>query len=159
MEPVSKHGGAKVRFPPPLVYVATIVVAELLDRFVTSLSIPLALAPRAALAAAIFIAGVGLGAVAQTWFRRTGQSPVPWKPSSELLMRGIYARTRNPMYVGMTLMQLGIGIALGKAWIVIAAPLALAIVHVIAVLPEEAYLEHKFGDSYARYKATVRRYL
>ena len=39
------------------------------------------------------------------------------------------------------------------------APLALALVHFIAVRPEEAYLAEKFGDSYLRYKASVRRYL
>jgi len=42
---------------------------------------------------------------------------------------------------------------------VLLAPLALLIVHVTAVLPEEAYLGERFGESYLRYKESVRRYL
>jgi protein-S-isoprenylcysteine O-methyltransferase Ste14 len=63
------------------------------------------------------------------------------------------------MYLGLSLFQLGLGIALGNAWIAALAPLALAIVHVLAVRPEEAYLTEKFGDPYLRYIARVRRYL
>jgi protein-S-isoprenylcysteine O-methyltransferase Ste14 len=54
---------------------------------------------------------------------------------------------------------LGLGIALGNGWIAALAPLALLVVHVIAVRPEETYLTEKFGESYLRYKTAVRRYL
>jgi len=63
------------------------------------------------------------------------------------------------MYVGMTALQLGIGAALNNGWVVALAPVALAIVHFTAVLPEERYLEETFGESYAALKQRVRRYL
>jgi protein-S-isoprenylcysteine O-methyltransferase Ste14 len=159
MAVTNKQGGARVRFPPPLVFLTTLVVAVLVDRFVLPLAIPLALVPRLAIGAVLVGAGAAFGIPAQRWFRRTGQNPVPWTPSTQLLVNGIYARTRNPMYVGMAFMELGLGVAYGTAWVILATPIALAINHVIAVRPEEAYLAHKFGDDYARYKDRVRRYL
>jgi protein-S-isoprenylcysteine O-methyltransferase Ste14 len=63
------------------------------------------------------------------------------------------------MYLGVTTFQFGLGILLGNLWISILAPVALATVHFIAVRPEEAYLGDKFGESYLRYKAEVRRYI
>jgi protein-S-isoprenylcysteine O-methyltransferase Ste14 len=63
------------------------------------------------------------------------------------------------MYVGMTFAQLGLGFVVDDLWVAGTAPFALALVHFLAVLPEERYLEEKFGDSYRRYKADVRRYL
>jgi protein-S-isoprenylcysteine O-methyltransferase Ste14 len=88
-----------------------------------------------------------------------GPGSQPWLPSPELLVEGIYRYTRNPMYLGMTLLQLGLGIALDNGWIALFAPVALLIVPFLAVRPEEAYLAEKFGESYRRYCETVRRYL
>lgn len=104
--------------------------------------------------------GLGLALIlwAVRWHRRTGQDPAPWKPSPSLLFVGPYRFTRNPMYVGMMALQIGVGMALVNAWVCFLAPASLWIVHWIAVLPEEAYLAQKFGEPYLRYKASVRRY-
>jgi protein-S-isoprenylcysteine O-methyltransferase Ste14 len=63
------------------------------------------------------------------------------------------------MYVGLTLFQIGLGLLLNSVWVSALALLALAMVHFIAVLPEEKYLSEKFGDSYRNYLGRVRRYL
>jgi protein-S-isoprenylcysteine O-methyltransferase Ste14 len=63
------------------------------------------------------------------------------------------------MYVGVTCVQIGLGVAVGNPWISLLAPVALLTVHFIAVLPEEKYLGEKFGPSYHEYRARVRRYL
>ena len=63
------------------------------------------------------------------------------------------------MYVGITLFETGLGVALNNLWISLFAVPALLTVHFIAVLPEESYLAKKFGESYDRYRAQVRRYL
>jgi protein-S-isoprenylcysteine O-methyltransferase Ste14 len=108
---------------------------------------------------ALVAAALGLLASAQLLFRQAGQNPIPWKPTPSLEFSGPYRFTRNPMYVGMTLMQVGLGVLLDNLWILVLAGPALAIVHVIAVLPEEAYLSEKFGEPYRHYLSKVRRYL
>ena len=63
------------------------------------------------------------------------------------------------MYVGMGLIQAACGLWLDNVWLLVLVPLALFAVFRIAVLPEEVYLEDKFGDSYLEYKRSVRRWL
>ena len=62
------------------------------------------------------------------------------------------------MYVGMTLLTIGLGAAADTLWTVPLAFAALGVVHVLVVRREERYLEAKFGEPYLRYKARVRRY-
>lgn len=155
----SKHGGANVRLPPPLVFTGLIAIGFGLGFFTPP---PLPAMPwlaRLVAGPALAFAGVGLVLLAFGWFKRTGQKPAPWEPSPELIAQGIYRYTRNPMYVGMTCLQLGIGALAGNWWIVGLAPVALLVVHATAVVPEERYLAHRFGDSYEKYKRSVRRYL
>jgi protein-S-isoprenylcysteine O-methyltransferase Ste14 len=155
----STSGGARVHFPPPVVFLALVVVGVILQRALWPLAIPLGFWKRIGIGAVVLLAGLSSIISARIWFTRTGQSPIPWKPSPELLVQGIYRHTRNPMYVGVTVIQMGLGVSLDNLWISMLAPVALALVHFIAVRPEEAYLAEKFGDSYLRYKASVRRYL
>jgi protein-S-isoprenylcysteine O-methyltransferase Ste14 len=154
----SKHGGARVRIPPPLVFVGWIGVGVLLRWLVEPVELPLGVAARVG-GAILIVAGFALGGWGFGLFKRTGQDPAPWKPSPTLVIAGPYRFTRNPMYVGMTAIQIGIGVCAANVWIVALAPVALLVVHVTAVCPEEAYLAERFGHDYARYKTTVRRYL
>ena len=149
---LSKQGGARVRVPPPLCFVAAI----LLGWFVPGLRFA---GPSRWLGLAFLLAGVGIGFGAVRWFRKSGQDPTPWKPSPELIVQGPYLYTRNPMYVGMLLLTLGVALLAGRLWIAVLAPVALLAVHFTAVLPEERYLTAKFGQSYIDYIKRVRRYL
>jgi protein-S-isoprenylcysteine O-methyltransferase Ste14 len=63
------------------------------------------------------------------------------------------------MYVGMTAVQVGIGLFADSLWVIALAVVSLLIVHVIAVLPEEKYLAGRFGAPYEDYLRRVRRYL
>lgn len=154
----NRERGARVRFPPPLVFLGCTLLA-LLAHLVMPLRVPahgvLAIIAGTALA----IAGAATMASAWILFLRTGQNPAPWTPSPELIARGVYRFTRNPMYVGMTILMIGLGIAVNVLWIPLFAFVALALVHFIAVVKEEEYLAGKFGESYAAYKRDVRRYL
>jgi protein-S-isoprenylcysteine O-methyltransferase Ste14 len=154
----SSQGGARVRVPPPLVFLAAVAAGAGLG-YLLPLRIGAPLGVRLALGGAVIAAGFLLGAAAIGLFRKTGQDPKPWTPSPELILQGPYRYTRNPIYVGMTAVTAGIGLAMGNIWVLVLAPAALLAVHFPAVLPEEAYLADKFGESYLRYKAQVRRYL
>jgi protein-S-isoprenylcysteine O-methyltransferase Ste14 len=156
---VLEHDGAAVRFPPPLVYLIGVITGVLLQSFVYTLPIGLPLSARVTLGLLAVLLGVAIGGNAFRHFRRTGQDPKPWESTPEIISTGIYRFTRNPMYVGMALMQTGIGIGLGNGWIIALVPPVLVVIYTIAIRHEEAYLERKFGDTYARYKASVRRWL
>ena len=151
--------GAAVRFPPPLVYLAAVVFGGLLQAFVFPLPLGLSLGLRIGGAAASALFGILLVAAAFGLFRRTGQDPAPWKSTPQIISTGIYRFTRNPMYLGMGLIQAGIGIGFGNGWIIALLPLVLALVYAIAIRHEEAYLERKFGAAYVGYKQSVRRWL
>jgi len=130
-----------------------------MQRIIVPLSLSIAPWLRIAAGVAIVAGGVSLIGSARTWFLRTGQSPIPWKPSPELIFQGPYRFTRNPMYVGLTLLVVGLGLAVNDLWVSLCAAPALLIVHFIAVLPEERYLTEKFGKDYLSFLARVRRYI
>jgi protein-S-isoprenylcysteine O-methyltransferase Ste14 len=155
----SAEKGADVRFPPPLVWLGGVILGLIIDYLVMAMPFPIARTARFALSGALLGLGVGLALAARGLFKKTGQSVRPWDPTPELIFDGPYKFTRNPMYLGLTLFQIGLGLLLNSIWVSALALLALAMVHFIAVLPEERYLSTKFGDSYRNYLGRVRRYL
>lgn len=155
----SVEQGARVRFPPPLVFLAAVLLGVACHYAVSPAPVPVARAISVIGGISILMAGVAIVASARLLFSRTGQSPAPWKPTPALILKGPYRFTRNPMYLGVTLVAVGLGLAVNNLWISLFAAPALGVVHVIAVRPEERYLSDKFGESYRDYMARVRRYL
>ena len=155
----SAERGAGVRFPPPLVFLFSLLSGVAVDRYWMAAPLPIEPTIRMTLGMLVALSGFSLLLSSRIHFKRTGQSVSPWKPTPELIFRWPYTFTRNPMYVGMTLVEIGLGIALNNRWIAAFAVPALLLVHFIAVLPEEKYLSEKFGDSYRTYLTKVRRYL
>jgi len=155
----NEHGGARVRFPPPLVFLGFILAGVALQHFVTPLQAHIPAAPRLAVGCLVGLGGIALFVPAMRWFKRTGQHPRPWTPSPSLILEGPYRFSRNPIYIAMTAVQAGIGTALDNLWILGFSVTALVVVHYIAVRPEEAYLAEKFGAAYENYRSAVRRYL
>ena len=154
----SKERGARVRLPPPLVFVAFILAGVGLRFVVEPPPLPFSRTVQVVFGALLALFAMALGVTAVGLFRRSDQNPKPWTPKTKLLLQGPYRFTRNPMYVSMIVLQFGIGWLLGNVWVVYAALFAWLVVHYTAVLPEEAYLEEKFGDAYREYKKKVRRY-
>ncbi len=151
--------GAAVRIPPPLVYLGAVIVGVLVHGFVTPLPIGLPIVLRISVAASAGVLSLVFMGFAINLFRRTGQDPKPWAMTPEIISTGIYRVTRNPMYVGMALLQIAIGVGLGNWWIIILIPVVLVLVYLTAIRHEEAYLERKFGRVYIDYKHSVRRWL
>ncbi|MEM9303630.1 MAG: isoprenylcysteine carboxylmethyltransferase family protein [Pseudomonadota bacterium] len=158
VEDPRQRDGARVRFPPPLVYLLALGSGIGLGRLVTLEvlgGLPLVKEIGAtAVAVGVIMMGIALGL-----FARTGQNPEPWTTTPAIITTGIYRFTRNPMYLGMTLVQTGIGLIILNVWIVALAPVSMAVVYRIAIRPEEDYLTEKFGAEYETYRQRVRRWL
>lgn len=102
---------------------------------------------------------LGLGLYSVILMRRTGQSENPWTTTTEILRRGPFRLTRNPLYLQMVVGCIGFAILLANLWILLLTPVCAWVLQRFAILPEEAYLEHKFGEEYLSYKRSVRRWL
>src|SRR5215210_7507649 len=85
-------------------------------------------------------------------------SEVDLERPSTLVSSGPYAISRNPMYVGWTLLYLGAALITRNAWMVASLPAVTGFTHQ-DVLREEHVLEGAFGEKYTRYRKLVRRYL
>lgn len=163
MTPVPPEPGdaARVRFFPPGIPLATIALGVALQ-YTWPLSIAFGLPSSLRHAAgALIVAGaiVVLGAWPVILFRRGGQSANPWKPTSHIERRGPFRITRNPMYLQMVLVCIGVALYAANGWILLLTPLAVWALQRLAIEPEEAYLERKFGERYLAYKREVRRWL
>jgi len=112
-----------------------------------------------ALGAAVICGGVAILLSAFSVFRRIHQHLDPRTPTPAITRDGPFRFTRNPMYLALGLLQLGIGLALDNAWILLLLVPVLLVIHHGAILPEERYLEQKFGEEYTRFKASVRRWV
>jgi protein-S-isoprenylcysteine O-methyltransferase Ste14 len=97
----------------------------------------------------------GLSVVVAT-LRATGD--VRLAHADRLVVTGPYARSRNPMYVGWSLLHLGAGVATDSAWVVVALLPAARSIH-RTVTREEDRLRLRFGEDFERYRTTVPRYL
>jgi protein-S-isoprenylcysteine O-methyltransferase Ste14 len=107
----------------------------------------------------LMMAGLALDVWAAGLFSRAGTTVKPLEPSSALVTRGPFRLSRNPMYLGMMVILVGLGMVLGSlAPFAVVPAFALLIEHRF-IRREEAMLEETFGAAYAEYRSKVRRWL
>jgi protein-S-isoprenylcysteine O-methyltransferase Ste14 len=103
--------------------------------------------------------GILLNLAADRRFKKIGTTVKPFEESSALVTTGVFGRTRNPMYLGMVLILLGVGSLLGRLVALVPA-LALGILlEVVYIRPEEAMLAARFPEEWEAYSSRVRRWI
>lgn len=104
--------------------------------------------------ATLFVA-IGLGYVVWSSYvqiRVAEASPLPVIPSKRLIVTGPYAHCRNPMFFGVTLYYLGLGLLLGSLSYFLLVFIVALFSAVYIKLIEEKELEKRFGKKYIEYK-------
>ena len=81
------------------------------------------------------------------------------KPTTTIVSDGAFQYSRNPTYLSLPLLYVGLSLVLGLPWVLFMVGPAVALTQWGVVLREERYLEAKFGEEYRRYKAKVRQWL
>ena len=92
-------------------------------------------------------------------FNDIDENPIPTSSTTQIISRSIYGYTRNPMYLAMLILQVGIGMSLSMIHIIFFTIFTYMVLKYYVILPEEKYLEKKFGAKYLVYKKIVRRWL
>ena len=155
----ASRGNAGVIAPPPLIFLAFLALAAVLELLAPSPTATLFPNARHVAGAVLFIIGLLVGIAGVRGLRAAATNISTDLPTTALVVDGIYGRSRNPLYLAMTLAYIGLAIASGSTWAIgLVVPL-LVLMHVGVISREERYLEREFGDAYRRYKSRVRRWL
>lgn len=148
-----------LRVPVPWVFILVYLVGAGLERVMPT-SVLRDNGRGSSITGAVLIA---LGAVIAGWglgiFWKARTTTVPGQASAQLVMRGPYRFTRNPMYVGLTLVYLGEAGLMKQVRPIVVLPLMLAYLNWIVIPVEEAKLREVFGDQYDGYRGRVRRWI
>jgi protein-S-isoprenylcysteine O-methyltransferase Ste14 len=144
---------------PPFIFLCFLVAATMFEAIVPLSLLSAHAITRYLVGAVLALGGFVMIGLGTRRFVAAGTNIPPNLPTTALVVDGIYGRTRNPLYLGSTLVYLGLGVAAGSLWpIVFLAPL-LWVIKVGVIAREERYLERKFGDAYRAYKTRVRRWM
>lgn len=108
----------------------------------------------------ILFLGAALVLLGIQTFRKAKTPKTPNKPeiAKQLVTWGVYAYTRNPMYLGGTIIATGLAFLIGN---ILAFPFALLFLLYIdrfQIQPEERVLKQKFPEAFAAYRSTTRRW-
>jgi protein-S-isoprenylcysteine O-methyltransferase Ste14 len=143
--------------PPPLIYAGTLAVGLLLNRLHPVPFLPRG--PWRVLGLPLAFTGLLIGLQGYREMRRAGTNVDPYKPSTTIVEAGPYRYTRNPLYLGMTLIYTSITTRANALPAALLLPIVLAVMRYGVIEREERYLEDKFGDEYLSYKTRVRRWI
>lgn len=143
--------------PPPLIVAGVLTLGLLLDRAAPG---P---APRARIrktAGTLAIgAGLALGTSAFAAIARAGTPMNPYAPTKALVTSGPFAVSRNPIYVGMIAVYLGVALRARSLTALALLPVALGLLERGVIDREERYLERRFSDAYRAYRERTPRWL
>lgn len=143
--------------PPPLIFLSGLLVGCFINWFFPVNFLPKTLATTAGIA--LMAAGLTIILTAIWQMRQAKTNVEPWKPTTAILDTGLYAVSRNPIYLGMILIYIGIGFLFDLIWFLPPLAAVLLTVHFGVITREEKYLTGKFGDEYLNYKNRVRRWI
>lgn len=87
------------------------------------------------------------------------QTTVGFRKSTYLITEGVFSKTRNPMYTGMFILLLGLGVSFMNTFSVAISFVFLLIMHVVFVPQEEKWMYETFGQHYLDYRKQVRRWI
>ncbi|MCA1971152.1 MULTISPECIES: methyltransferase family protein [Ciceribacter] len=148
-------------FPwPPVLYGLAILFALLADRFIGILP---SVMPNGYLFYAIGALLVAVALFLDLWAIKTlveyRTTVMPHRGAQRLVTSGPFRYSRNPIYLGYTLITLAIGFLTGNAWFFVAAIGAAIVTTVIAIRKEEMHLLARFGIDFEHYCQRTRRWL
>jgi protein-S-isoprenylcysteine O-methyltransferase Ste14 len=152
------HDSSNAVVRPPLALALAVLGGLVTERLISLPFLPESVSESGA-GIAVLALGLALGAWAITTLRRAGTRVETTKPTTTIVTSGPYRLTRNPIYVGMVVILIGLAIALNTAWLLVALVPFYLVIRYGVIAREEAYLERKFGDMYLSYKSRVRRWI
>jgi protein-S-isoprenylcysteine O-methyltransferase Ste14 len=160
---MNRHGASRgpgIRCYAPVVF-ATVFAAGWLLNHTWHLPIAVAGSGNVRIAAGwlLSVAGVLLSVLSIATLVRAKTTFMPDRESNRLIVGGPFSISRNPIYVGMLAIYVGMTLLANTAWPILLLPVVWIWMRVGIINREERYLAEKFGEPYAEYRRRVRRWL
>lgn len=149
----------ELKVPPVALFLIFVVVMHQFSRMFPEVNVGLPFSAVVALLCFVISGVVGIAGVLA--FRRAKTTVNPTKPenASSVVETGVFAYTRNPMYVALLILLIGLGYWLGN-WASLLCPIVFILyMNRFQIQPEERVLESLFGNDYIAYKQRVRRWI
>lgn len=161
MSDVAAPDTAQIPLRPPRVYLGALALGLLIDYVWPLAILPDRVPVSVQLLAGglIALAGVALLVAAMRQFKAAGTNVPTVLPTTALVTDGLYAYSRNPIYVALTLIYIGLALAIDSLIVLALVVPVLVTMRYVVIAREEAYLQRKFGEAYRAYRARVRRWL
>lgn len=154
----SKSDHAQIVLNPFFIYFLLALGAVSLQRFWPLAAVLTGQLPRV-IVAMIMLVNLIIGLAAARGMLTAKTSLNPNRPTTALVSSGPFRFTRNPLYLGLTVFYAGLMIVFELTWGLLFLPIVVWLVTVWVIVPEEKYLEEKFGTEYLNYKSRVRRWI
>lgn len=155
--PTPEDGFRKPFAAPPTIFAVAFLVGLVLDFVFPYPLIPIL--PQCILGAACVLAGFSLIRSSISAIENAGTTYDPYAASTKLITSGIYRFTRNPGYLGLAIIQLGLAVLIDGLWIATTMVIAVLVTHVFVMRLEEEKLRKTFGNEYEQYVARVRPWI
>ena len=155
--PQDENDNAGIRVPPPLIFFGFLIVGLLAQS--EWIDGQFGLSWLTLLGGLIAVLGLGILIKTAPKHAEAGTNIEPWEPTTAIIRTGLYAYTRNPIYLGMAVTYVGIAIAAGSLGALVTLIFALIVIQTYVIAREERYLTAKFGEEYLDYKNSVRRWI
>jgi protein-S-isoprenylcysteine O-methyltransferase Ste14 len=149
---------AHVLAPPPVLFLGALVLGGVLQ-WLWPLPGFAGRLPLRVVGGALIVLGLALSAAVVRHFARAKTPVTPLKETERLVVSGPYRFSRNPDYLGQTLLAAGLALVLALPWALLALIPTLLLVRYGVIAREERYLERRFGEEYRALCRRVRRWL
>jgi len=153
----NKADNAGVITIPPFIYIIGLIAGLLIHYFYPSDFLPEAIAIW--IGVPLMLVAFPIAVMAFKTFKQAENDPDVRTPTTTIVTVGVYRLSRNPMYLSLAILYLGISCWVNSLWCLLLVLPVLIVVHEGVIKREEKYLEKKFGDAYLQYKSKVRRWI
>jgi protein-S-isoprenylcysteine O-methyltransferase Ste14 len=143
--------------PPVVIYLCAVLVGGGLHYY-WSIGV-VSYGAQRLLGGALIAVSIVLFVLAVRQMLRAGTNIPPHLPTTALVTGGPYRISRNPIYLSLSLLHLGLGVWVNSLWIVAMLAPVLVVMSFGVIAREERYLARKLGEPYLQYKSAVRRWL
>jgi protein-S-isoprenylcysteine O-methyltransferase Ste14 len=147
----------EIKLPPPVIFLSFFLTAVALKHFIPLVGIAAPI--RQIIGAVLAVVGFSIIALALLKFREHRTTILPDASASAMIQDGIFARTRNPIYLAFAMLYIASGFYFQVVWAFVLLPFLIVVIQLNLIRREEAYLERRFGTEYLAYKRKVRKWV